>query len=98
MRFCISGRRCLGRHPPNRIDFSETRRPFDCEGSGLDVVADELVGVYSKPYKDNMELFIRAPVLGRNPWQPNGEISRSDHAWTINDCRSTTAQPPITGK
>jgi hypothetical protein len=34
-----------------------------------------LVGVYCKPYKDDIVLFFRARVLGRNPWQPNGEIS-----------------------
>jgi hypothetical protein len=42
---------------------------------GLDVVAGELVGVYSKPYKDDIVLFFRANVVGRNPWQPNDEIS-----------------------
>lgn len=38
--------------------------------------AGELVGVYySKPYKDDIVLFFRASVVGRNPWQPNDEIS-----------------------
>jgi 8-oxo-dGTP diphosphatase len=45
------------------------------EEAGLDVIADGLVGVYCKPYKDDIVLFFRARVLGRNPWQPNGEIS-----------------------
>jgi 8-oxo-dGTP diphosphatase len=45
------------------------------EESGLDVIADGLVGVYCKPYKDDIVLFFRARVLGRNPWQPNDEIS-----------------------
>jgi ADP-ribose pyrophosphatase YjhB (NUDIX family) len=38
------------------------------EESGLDVIADGLVGVYCKPYKDDIVLFFRARVLGRNPW------------------------------
>jgi 8-oxo-dGTP diphosphatase len=45
------------------------------EESGLDVVEDGLVGVYSKPLKDDLVLFLRARVLGRNQWQPNDEIS-----------------------
>jgi 8-oxo-dGTP diphosphatase len=45
------------------------------EESGFDVIADGLVGVYCKPYKDDIVLFFRARVLGRNPWQPNDEIS-----------------------
>jgi 8-oxo-dGTP diphosphatase len=46
------------------------------EESGLDVVANELVGVYSKPFKDDIVLIFRARVVGRNPWQPNDEISQ----------------------
>ena len=46
------------------------------EESGLDVVADGLVGVYSKPQKDDVVLFLRARVLGHSPWQPNAEISQ----------------------
>jgi hypothetical protein len=34
-----------------------------------------LVGVYAKPLKDDLVLFLRARVLGRNRWQPNDEIS-----------------------
>lgn len=45
------------------------------EESGLDVNDDGLVGVYCKPYKDDIVLFFRARVLGRNPRQPNDEIS-----------------------
>ncbi len=45
------------------------------EESGLDVIEDGLVGVYSKPLKDDLVLFFRARVLGRNQWQPNDEIS-----------------------
>lgn len=45
------------------------------EESGLEVVEDGLVGVYSKPQKDDLVLFFRARLLGRNHWQPNAEIS-----------------------
>ena len=45
------------------------------EESGLDVVANELIGVYSKPYKDDIVLFFRARMVGRTPLQPNDEIS-----------------------
>ncbi len=41
----------------------------------MDVVEDGLVGVYSKPLQDDLVLFFRARVLGRNQWQPNDEIS-----------------------
>jgi NADH pyrophosphatase NudC (nudix superfamily) len=49
------------------------------EESGLDDVADELVGVYYKPYKDDIVLFFRARAVGSNPWQPNDEISHMDY-------------------
>jgi len=46
------------------------------EESGLDVVAEELVGVYSKPKKDDLVLFFRARVIAQNPWQPTEEIAQ----------------------
>ena len=48
--------------PGGRVEFGES--PIDTlkrevlEESGLDVVVEELVGVYSKPYKDDI-----SPVL-----------------------------------
>jgi 8-oxo-dGTP diphosphatase len=66
--------------PGGRVEPGES--PLDAlkrevlEESGLDVEVGELVGVYSKPYKDDVGLFFRASVVGRNAWQPNDEISQ----------------------
>ena len=54
--------------------FAALRREV-LEESGLDVVEDGLVGVYFKPLKDDLVIFLRTRVLGRNQWQPNDEIS-----------------------
>jgi 8-oxo-dGTP diphosphatase len=65
--------------PGGRVEVGES--PFAAlrrevlEESGLDVVEDGLVGVYAKPLQDDLVLFLRARVLGRNQWQPNDEIS-----------------------
>jgi len=65
--------------PGGRVELGES--PLDAlkrevlEESGLDVAIDELIGVYSKPQKDDLVLFFRANVVGRIPWQPNDEIS-----------------------
>jgi 8-oxo-dGTP diphosphatase len=66
--------------PGGRVELGES--PLDAlkrevlEESGLDVVPEELVGVYSKPYQDDIVLFFRARVVGHNPWQPNDEIAQ----------------------
>jgi 8-oxo-dGTP diphosphatase len=70
---------CAWTTPGGRVEHGES--PLDAlkrevlEESGLDVEAGELVGVYSKPYKDDIVLFFRASVVRRNSWQPNDEIS-----------------------
>ena len=46
------------------------------EESGLDVVVEELIGVYSKTYRDDLVLFFGARIVGRNPWRPTDEISQ----------------------
>jgi hypothetical protein len=38
------------------------------------LVEDGLVGVYAEPLKDDLVLFFRTRVLGRNQWRPNDEI------------------------
>jgi 8-oxo-dGTP diphosphatase len=66
--------------PGGRVELGES--PLDAlkrevlEESGLDVVPGELVGVYSKPYKNDIVLFFRARVVAQNPWQPNDEITQ----------------------
>ena len=66
--------------PGGRVEPGES--PLDAlkrevlEESGLDVEVEELVGVYSKPYKDDIVLFFRTRVVARNPWQPNDEIAQ----------------------
>jgi 8-oxo-dGTP diphosphatase len=66
--------------PGGRVELGES--PLDAlkrevlEESGCDVVAEELIGVYSKPYKDDIVLFFRARVVAQNPWQPTDEITQ----------------------
>ena len=54
--------------PGGRVELGES--PFAAlkrevlEESGLDVVADGLIGVYCKPWKDDVVLFMRARILG----------------------------------
>jgi 8-oxo-dGTP diphosphatase len=69
--------------PGGRVEAGES--PIDAlkrevlEEAGLNVLINELIGVYSKPYKDDLVLFFRARVVGRNSWQPNDEISHMDY-------------------
>jgi ADP-ribose pyrophosphatase YjhB (NUDIX family) len=69
--------------PGGRVELGES--PLDAlkrevlEESGLDVVPEELVGVYSKPYKDDIVLFFRVRVVAHNPWRPNDEIAQMDY-------------------
>jgi 8-oxo-dGTP diphosphatase len=63
-----------GRVEPGESPFAALRREV-LEESGLEVVEDGLVGVYAKPMKDDLVLFFRTRVVGRNQWQPNDEIS-----------------------
>jgi 8-oxo-dGTP diphosphatase len=66
--------------PGGRVELGES--PLDAlkrevlEESGLEVVPEELVGVYSKPHKNDIVLFFRAVVVAQNPWKPNDEIAQ----------------------
>ena len=64
-----------GRVEPGESPLAALKREV-LEESGLDVVADGLVGVYSRPQKDDLVLFLRARVLSHRPWEPNDEISQ----------------------
>ena len=45
------------------------------EESGFDVVPKELVGMYSKPFEDDLVLCFECEVTGREDWIPTDEIS-----------------------
>jgi 8-oxo-dGTP diphosphatase len=66
--------------PGGRVELGES--PLDAlkrevlEESGLHVIPEELIGVYSKPYKNDIVLFFRASVVAQNPWQPDDEIAQ----------------------
>jgi 8-oxo-dGTP diphosphatase len=63
-----------GHVEPGESPFAALKREV-LEESGLDVVEDGLIGVYCKPLKDDLVLFLRTRVLGRSQWEPNDEIS-----------------------
>ena len=48
------------------------------EESGYLVQTGHLVGVYAKPFKDDIVLFFAAHILGREAWQPDDEITEVD--------------------
>jgi 8-oxo-dGTP diphosphatase len=45
------------------------------EETGLEVEPGQLLGVYSKPHKDDVVLSVRARVIGQRVWHPNDEIA-----------------------
>jgi ADP-ribose pyrophosphatase YjhB (NUDIX family) len=45
------------------------------EETGFDVVPTELVGIYSKPFEDDLVLCFECQVTGRRIWSPTDEIS-----------------------
>lgn len=45
------------------------------EESGYLVQTGHLIGVYAKPFNDDIVLFFTAHVLGQEAWQPDDEIS-----------------------
>lgn len=68
--------------PGGRLDPGET--PCQAlarevlEESGYVVRPGQLVGVYSRPARDDLVLSINAEILERIPWQPDGEIAECD--------------------
>ncbi len=45
------------------------------EETGYLVRPGRLIGVYSKPERDDLVLSIDAEIIGKNPWRPNSEIA-----------------------
>ncbi len=45
------------------------------EETGYVVRPGRMNGVYSKPENDDLVISIEAEIVGRNAWQPNGEIA-----------------------
>jgi 8-oxo-dGTP pyrophosphatase MutT (NUDIX family) len=45
------------------------------EETGYLVRPGRLIGVYSKPERDDLVLSIEAVIIGKNPWLPNSEIA-----------------------
>lgn len=45
------------------------------EETGFVIEPGELIGVYAKPYRDDLVLSFRASIIGREPWSPDHEIS-----------------------
>ena len=48
------------------------------EETGFDVVPKGLIGVYSKPFEDDLVLCFECEVTGRGRWSPTDEISAMD--------------------
>lgn len=65
--------------PGGRVETGES--PVDTlkrevlEETGYIIEPGELIGVYAKPYRDDLVLSFRASITGREPWCPNHEIS-----------------------
>jgi 8-oxo-dGTP diphosphatase len=65
--------------PGGRVEQSES--PLDAlarevlEETGLEVSPGDLIGVYAKPWRNDLVLFFQAEILRHNPWSPNAEIS-----------------------
>ena len=65
--------------PGGRVEAGES--PADTlvrevlEETGYIIEPGGLIGVYAKPYRDDLVLSFRARIMGREPWSPNHEIS-----------------------
>jgi 8-oxo-dGTP diphosphatase len=45
------------------------------EEIGCRIKATDLIGVYAKPFEDDLVLCFEAKVIGREPWEPDHEIA-----------------------
>ena len=53
----------------------ETLKREVLEETGYIIEPGELIGVYAKPYRDDLVLSFRAAIVDQEPWCPNHEIS-----------------------
>lgn len=72
------------------------------EEAGYLVEPMQLIGVYSHPKQDDLVVLLEAAIVGREPWEPNDEISdigffvdgafpESLHPWALKKVRDAFA-------
>jgi 8-oxo-dGTP diphosphatase len=63
-----------GRVEPGESPVEALKREV-FEETGCSVKPTGLIGVYAKPFADDLVLCFEARVIGREPWEPNHEIA-----------------------
>jgi 8-oxo-dGTP diphosphatase len=63
-----------GRMEPGESPVEALRREIH-EETGCRAQIGRLIGVYAAPFKDDIVLFMEAEIIGRDDWQPDGEIA-----------------------
>ncbi|WP_426683819.1 NUDIX hydrolase [Xanthomonas translucens pv. undulosa] len=48
------------------------------EETGYRVVVENLVGIYSAPFKSDLVIYFMCQIVAREAWQPNSEIAAVD--------------------
>ena len=70
---------CNWTTPGGRVESGES--PIEAlrrevrEETGFEIEPTDLVGVYAKPFEDDIVLCFEAQIVGRSAWSPNEEIS-----------------------
>lgn len=88
------GRR-LWHLPGGRMESGEsvhdTLKRETREETGYLVEPIRLIGVYSHPAQNNVVIFFEATIVGREPWEPNDEISQT--GFFMEDALPETVHP-----